>query len=56
MSISAKFCLQKISAHFQFHLLNLRAIKQAKEIKKMKDNKSPEEGIEEQVRKLQTSE
>ena len=26
MSISAQFLPQKISAHFQFHLLNLRAI------------------------------
>ena len=28
MSISAEFLPQKISAHFQFQLLNLRAIKQ----------------------------
>ena len=28
MSISAQFLSQKISAHFQFHLLNLRAINQ----------------------------
>ena len=50
MSISAQFLPQKISAHFQFHLLNLRAIHLgqlfvtpeiiAKKIKKMKDNKS----------------
>ena len=37
MSISAQYLPQKILAHFQFHLLNLRANK----IKKMKDNKSP---------------
>ena len=53
MSISAQFLPHKISAHFQFHLLNLRAINQSigqlfvtpemitKKIKKMKDNKSP---------------
>ena len=54
MSISAQFLPQKISAHFQFHLLNLREKKSehlgqlfvtpeiiAKKIKKMKDNKSP---------------
>ena len=57
MSISAQFLPQKISAHFQFHLLNLRAINQhlgqlfvtpemiAQKIKKMKDNKSPGVGI-----------
>ena len=55
MSISAEFLPQKISAHFQFHLLNLRAKKSehlgqlfvtpemiAKKIKKkLKVNKSP---------------
>ena len=51
MSISVQFLRQKISAHFQFQLLNLRAdhLRQlfvtpemiAKEIRKMKDNKSP---------------
>ena len=54
MSISAQFLPQNISAHFQFHLLNLRAVKSehlgqlfvtpemiAKTVKKMKDNKSP---------------
>ena len=56
MSISAQFLPHKISAHFQFHLLNVRVINQliiinnqlfvtpemiAKQIKKMKDNKSP---------------
>ena len=28
MSISAKFLPQKLSAYFQFHLLNLKAINQ----------------------------
>ena len=54
MSISAQYLPQKISAHFQFHLLNLREINTehigqlfvtpvmiANKIKKMKDNKSP---------------
>ena len=46
MSISAQFLPQKISAHYQFHLLNLREIlfvtpeMIAKKIKKMKDDKS----------------
>ena len=52
LCISAQFLPQKISAHFQFHLLKLRAVNQnrqlfvtpkiiVKKIKKMKENKSP---------------
>ena len=54
MSISAQFLPQKISAHFQFHLLNFKGNTSehlgqlfvtpemiANKIKKMKDNKSP---------------
>ena len=54
MSISAQFIPQKISAHFQFHLIKIERNKSehlgqlfvtpemiAKKIKKMKDNKSP---------------
>ena len=46
MSVSAQFLPYNVSAHFQFQLLNLRAINQvfvsremmAKKIKKMRDN------------------